>query len=135
MFEKLEKAGLMNYTILVKDVKGNSGYAGYAYEGDFSTQFIKVYTDIHCSGTAYHMVEPTEVGLKYIKGNRIRTSTLEFGEITGIVERKELNIAEVNYTLRRINITPFGSMIYNAKEEIIARTISFTKYDDGWRIQ
>ena len=69
----------------------------------------------------------------YVNGNSVKVATIEFGEVTGIVERKELNIAEVNYTTKRVNITPFGKA-YNINEETFNRSASFTKYDDGWRI-
>lgn len=60
---------------------------------------------------------------------------LEFGEITGIQEIKQLNSALVSYTLLRKDITPFGKIAFNLKEETIPYTATFTKYDDGWRIQ
>jgi hypothetical protein len=75
----------------------------------------------------------TDKAKPYIIGNQVKLATIEFGEITGIVERKELNIAEVNYTSKRKNITPFG-MAHNLKEATFSFTVTFTKYDDGWRI-
>jgi len=64
----------------------------------------------------------------------VRTAQLEFGEITGIIENKDLNIAEAQYTLVRKNITPFGK-IFNLREGIIDEKEIFIKYDDGWRIK
>lgn len=75
----------------------------------------------------------TEEGTQFVSGRGFRTAKLVFGEITGIVERKDFNIAEVNYTLRRVDITPFGRAL-NVSEETIFRTANFTRYDDGWRI-
>ena len=62
----------------------------------------------------------------YPGGDQIKVATIEFGEITGIIERKEFNVAEVNYTERRTNITPFGTA-YGLYEETFNRSASFTK--------
>ena len=131
LFEALEQEGLITYSIQVYDVKINTGPAGYSYEG-----WTKVYTDIPCIGTVSHVATATEKGNQYIEnGNNIVVATVEFGEVTGIVEREEFKNAEVNYTVRRTNITPFGRILFNINEETINRSVVFTKYDDGWRIQ
>ena len=57
-----------------------------------------------------------------------------FVEVNGIVEIKELNSAEVQYTTKRIDITTFGKA-YNISEEVFNNSANFTKYDDGWRIE
>lgn len=63
----------------------------------------------------------------------VKTCDIVFGEITGIIQNKESNFAEVRYTLEKKNISPFGKA-FGVKPEIINRTAMFTKYDDGWRI-
>ena len=84
-------------------------------------------------------MELTEKGKQYIAGKSdgrdflFKVSDLDFGEITGIVEQKESNTAKVNYTLIRKNITPFGT-IFGLKEGAFNNSITFTKFDDGWRI-
>jgi len=82
----------------------------------------------------------TEKAKEYAVGNvqnsqvQIKVAVLEFGEITGIVEQKGSNIAEVKYNLVRKNITPFGQA-FKLNEGTISKEIIFTKYDDGWRIE
>jgi hypothetical protein len=75
----------------------------------------------------------TDKAKPYVQGSSVRVSTIEFGGITGIIERKEFNVAEVDYVERRTSITPFG-IAYGLNEEAFNRSITFTKYDDGWRI-
>lgn len=89
--------------------------------------------------------ELTDEGKKYVIGStkhdnvngndfiQVKVADLDFGEITGIVEQKEFNTAEVNYTLIRKNLTPF-SAAFNINEGTINKSATFTKYDDGWRI-
>lgn len=63
------------------------------------------------------------------------TSTLDFGQITGINEIKELNAATVEYTLSR-TVTPFGRLAFKLQPSTFsADAITFKKYDDGWRIE
>ena len=55
-------------------------------------------------------------------------------EVTGIQERSEFKVAEVEYVLFNKNITPFGS-VFNDKNMECQRSAEFALYDDGWRIQ
>jgi hypothetical protein len=72
----------------------------------------------------------------------IKLCTIEFEEVTGIVEYKGLNAADVNCTLVRTNITEFGRMANNVDpydtdkkiKEKIGHLLNFRKYDDGWRL-
>jgi len=84
----------------------------------------------------YHKIDYTEEGAKYHfgDGENVEVANIEFGEITGILEIKALNGAEVKYTEKRKNITPFGKAL-GIKEEILDKNISMRKYDDGWRIE
>jgi len=83
--------------------------------------------------TYNHIGNLTEKGRQYLAAGGVKVAKIEFGEITGIVERKEFNIAEVNFTERRQDITPFGRAL-NIYEETFNRSATFTRYDDGWRI-
>lgn len=84
--------------------------------------------------TYQHSGNLTEKGRQYlVNGNNFKLANRVFGEITGIVERKDLNISEVTYTEKITDITPFGKVL-GINEEIIDRTVTFTKYDDGWRL-
>lgn len=63
---------------------------------------------------------------------KVKVAKFEFGEITGIASN-EYN-ANVNFTVKRTNINTIGKIAYNLKEETLNLTITFSKYDDGWRI-
>lgn len=77
----------------------------------------------------------TEKGKKdYVGGSSFRVSTTTFGEITGIVRNKSMNIVEVKYTVFETP-TPFGVTAFNMQERTIEKTEIFRKYDDGWRIE
>jgi hypothetical protein len=91
-----------------------------------------------------YIVELTENGKKFLdndspigddlKSIPVVTSFVSFGEITGIIERKELNEAEVNFTIVRSKITPFGiaNKLNEGPENL---KIIMAKYDNGWRIK
>ncbi len=119
LFYDLEREGLINIRI-GKTALFDSPY-GYMYEKrqDYQTFFIATFTD---------KAQP------YVQGNSVKVSTIEFGEITGIVERKEFNAAEVQYTTKRTSLTPFA-IFFRVNEEVFNHSASFTKYDDGWRIE
>lgn len=70
----------------------------------------------------------------YLVGNQVKVAKIYFGQITGIIENKELNFSIVNYTLIRKDITPFGKAL-SIFEETKNETQRFIKYDDGWRIE
>lgn len=93
--------------------------------------------DAHCS-------EFTDKGKQFITGKGqyggvcsqpipVRVAELEFGEVTGIRREEQSNRAIVSYTLRRKNVTPFGVFL-KLDSVIKGPDITFTKYDDGWRI-
>ncbi len=84
----------------------------------------------------YAIVLLTDEGKKYlIKEDDVKyivkTCEITFGEITGIQMQEQVKLAEVNYTLKRINFTPFGN---EGSQETENRTASFTLFDDGWRM-
>jgi hypothetical protein len=77
---------------------------------------------------------PENPGL-FTKGTflfKLRTYDLVFGEITGIQVNEQFKVAEVEYTVRRVNVTPFAGEV---SLEPMRRTARFALYDDGWRIK
>jgi hypothetical protein len=119
-FEQLQAQGLLRYT------------TGTATQGpnDTLTTFTATLTD---KGQSF-VVGPAENVDRnaYSQFLTVKTGQLEFGEITGIVERKESSTAEVHYTEKVVE-TPFGTALGVAKGPYV-RTATFTKYDDGWRL-
>jgi hypothetical protein len=84
-------------------------------------------------------VELTEMGRKYLIKEDEKSYTVclwetDLKEISGIQERPEIKAAQVEYILFNTNITPFGSIFSNQKNEQ-NRTANFSLFDDGWRIQ
>jgi hypothetical protein len=90
----------------------------------------------------------TEKGLEYYandmysekyKGSErtmdMRTSRLEFVEITGILMGINNTYATVEFTVIRKDITPFGRIVFFLEEGLIKYSAQFNKYDDGWRIK
>lgn len=139
IFEALEKDGLIIYSTQVINTSvakadmdlSSPGNLGPKYHNNFGGTFY----NFKCIRTIAHIATPTEKGKKYITNdNKVIVATEEFGEVTGIIESKESKSAEVNYTIRRINITPFGRIVFNLNEETYNKSETFTKYDDGWRI-
>ena len=118
MYDALQNEGLIKYN--EEDCYYNRGY--HAYFTEKGKQYVV--------GEEY----PDENYNECIRRIKVVGAKLEFGEIKGIVERKEFNVAEVSYTLIRKEITPFGKIAFNLGEETITKTVNFTKYDDGWRI-
>lgn len=69
----------------------------------------------------------------------VKVAKMDFGEITGILETKETNTAVVNFTYIRKDLTPFGSIKhprseFDLQEGKLNSSRTFTKFDDGWRI-
>jgi hypothetical protein len=79
----------------------------------------------------------TDEGKKYLVSqsdgvSEVKAYDLEFGEVTGIQINEQLKVAEVDYTLNKVNITPFG---WEPVTQItITRKAVFRLFDDGWRI-
>jgi hypothetical protein len=95
-------------------------------------------------GQAAYCTEFTDKGKAFITGKGqyggvcsqpipMRVAELDFGEVTGIRREGESSKAIVSYTLSRKNVTPFGVFL-KLENVISAPDITFTKYDDGWRI-
>lgn len=109
----------------------NEGLLDFSYDRGSAT----IYGQLTEKGKQYAVSGVFNTDNMYIQGVNVKVAKLSFGEITGIVERKEFNIAEVSYTLVRSNITPFGRIAFGYNESPISKTVTFTKYDDGWRIK
>ncbi len=90
----------------------------------------------------------TEKGKKYLvdedkSSYYVKLSTVEFGEVSGIFEEPKMNMAKVEYTLIRKNLTPFGRITRINMEsnqimkegDIVPRKDVFLKYNDGWRLK
>ncbi|MEK6320241.1 MAG: hypothetical protein AABN33_01020 [Acidobacteriota bacterium] len=82
-------------------------------------------------------VELTDEGKKYLVKDgdgeyQIKVNELTFGEITGIQIHEQFKTAEADYTVRKINLTPFGGNISTAP---MNRRATFALFDDGWRIK
>ena len=84
-------------------------------------------------------VELTDLGRNYLIGENDKLFTVmlwetDVKEVTGVQERPELKIAEVEYVIQNMNITPFGSVFSDRNTEH-QKSAEFALYDDGWRIQ
>jgi hypothetical protein len=84
-------------------------------------------------------VELTQMGRKYLINEDAKSYSVclwetDVKEISGVQERPEIKAAQVEYILFNTNITPFGSIFSNPRNEQ-NRTANFSLYDDGWRIQ
>ena len=110
-FEKLQQAGYITYTLdgwsLTAELtdKGKQFILGVERKGYYADKFVPV-----------------------------KTCTLEFGEVTGILNIPEQNKAEVNYTVKRTS-TPFGQYLFNLSDGEMPHKATFKKYDDGWRME
>lgn len=82
------------------------------------------------------VVTLTDEGRKYLMNETdqklvARTAEIALDEITGIQMNEQSKTAVVDFTLKRINITPF------ATDNVAAPSggqVMFSLFDDGWRI-
>ena len=121
----LKSKGLI--TIVEDNEVTNNGFNRY-------THWTKMNVVLTLEGKKYFISEHSEQleSGTIINVYEVKTCDISFGEISGIQEQEQLNVAEVSYNLVRKNITPIG-MSYNITEGIIEKKDVFTKYDDGWR--
>ncbi|MCX6231139.1 MAG: hypothetical protein NTZ33_06305 [Bacteroidetes bacterium] len=68
-------------------------------------------------------------GRKYV----VKAYEIDFDEITGIEIQEQSKKARVLYTLKKVNVTPFGNLNEKSSTEL-NQVESFTLFDDGWRI-
>jgi len=83
-------------------------------------------------------VNLTDEGKKYLVADangeyELRTSELAFGQVTGIQVNEQFKVAEANFTIRRVNATPFADNDVSRITDI-DNAVNFSLYDDGWRI-
>lgn len=88
----------------------------------------------------------TNDGKKYLVSDsnseyEVKTAEIAFGQITGIQISEQFKVATADYTLQRINFTPFADSSSNqdvtkhASNQDMTRHADFSLYDDGWRIK
>jgi hypothetical protein len=73
----------------------------------------------------------------------IKLGMIAFGEIKSIVFRDNDNVAEVEYSMKNIDLTPIGELIQSSGYSIVKRIstaesigrITLEKTDRGWRIR
>ena len=58
----------------------------------------------------------------------------DFVEITGIALDEAGKTAKVEFTCRRVGVTPLGSLLGRKDGDILNYTVNMQLYDDGWRI-
>lgn len=108
------------------------GQKSNGYFGKVTIGGNGVRAELTPKGNRYVVSEPKTSG--YEKFVMVKKAKLEFVEITRIQIFEEMNIAEVNYKIKRTNISPFGKAM-GIKEETIDKKATFNKFDDGWRIK
>lgn len=84
-------------------------------------------------------VSLSDEGKRYLlqeddKTFKVKLWETNIADITGIQEIGQEKRAKVDYTISNKNITLFGETFSN-KNEIVSKSIYFSLYDDGWRIQ
>ena len=107
------------------------GLLSYSSEFGAKEAFLTEKGNQYAVSDKYIDDEGTGFRYRYIK---VKAAKMEFGEILGILAKKELNLAQVDYTLIRKDITPFGRIVFKLDEKTINNSVTFAKYDDGWRI-
>ena len=87
-----------------------------------------------------YSIRLTDKGQKYKLGKAdldhnhvVVSNKIKFKEVTGIANIDE-NIAEVQFSVTRENVTPFGELNGYKNGDIINYSVVIQKYDDGWRI-
>jgi hypothetical protein len=121
-----------NFTLNLYQKLQNEGLLTFSECGEgMSRGYCATLTE---KGKQYAVSQEYNTDNMYIHKINVKVSTLDFGEITGIMEQKELNIAEVNYTIVRKDVNPFGRIAFDLNNGTFTKSVTFTKYDDGWRI-
>lgn len=136
---KLGKSYLKKYQNL-NGIYNETGYSGAKEKLDALLSQGLITIGESQSGTIgyglmfYATVMLTDEGKKYLikedeKDYEMKSNEIAFGEITGIQVNEKS--AEVDYTLQRVNFTPFGN---SSSKDIMTERQFFALYDDGWRI-
>lgn len=158
--EKLQH-GDINYSknfggsnISIEKTLAEQKLISFTYQGDKRDMFFKY--------ASYHL-ELTPEGQKYKTGETsdnegrqfylVKVADQVFVDVTGILEINDGKAAQVDYTWKYDNITPFGKAfslrnqqinkadqfmssrkVYN-EGQTFSNKVMMVKYDDGWRIQ
>ena len=119
----------------------------FNYQGDKRDMFFSYAT---------YFLDLTPEGQKYKTGETsdnegrqfyiVKVADKVFVDLTGILEINDGKAAQVDYTWKYDNITPFGNAfslrnqqlnrtpVYN-EGQLFSNKVMMVKYDDGWRIQ
>lgn len=84
------------------------------------------------SGKKYVLSQHTNSWLNTV--NHFVTNCYVFNEITGIIVNEQNKTAKVNWTGKRIGITPFGEYYDFKENDVVPSETNFVLFDDGWRI-
>lgn len=106
----------------------------YQAQGLISVGFVT--NDGNCPAI-WATVSLTNDGKKYVSAesggvHQVKVFDLAFGEVTGIQPNEQFTAARADYTLKMINVTPFGG---NIALDQVTRSATFARFDDGWRIE
>lgn len=136
----LENGGFITYSVKSISIEylhdtywqEGLGFSAIGWPMDPNKEFVHKF---YFRGTYDHIGKLTEKGkLYFVNGRSFKVGKTEFGSVTGIVESNGLNITEVEYTVVYIP-NELGRSIFNLQGNTYKRSVSFRKYDDGWRIQ
>ncbi len=97
-------------------------------------------TYFHFNGVAMpYLVRPTtngyDISLMFMPANaEVIANCNDFGEITGIATDAAGKTAKVEFTGRRVGVTPLGAILNRKEGDILNYSVAMQLYDDGWRI-
>ena len=80
------------------------------------------------NGTVIQANENSESSFSILGNN------LTFNEVTGIRTLDSKKIVIVDFTEKRIDITPFGRKLNHQESDLVEKQVTMELYDDGWRI-
>ena len=66
--------------------------------------------------------------------HKVVTNCVAFDQITGLVMDEQNHSAKVEYTCKRVGVTPFGLYKDYSNGDTSKHTCTVTLYDNGWRI-
>lgn len=108
--------GFLNW----RTVKGNL-YTGGSYRVDF----------ILNDNAKEYLIN--ETGKDRTKKYTFNLGTIQFGEVTGILQKPESNEAIVEYTVIH-TANEFGKKLFWSEDKVETKKVKFKRYDDGWRV-
>jgi hypothetical protein len=112
------------------------GLLTVAFDGDTTRLSLTAKGQQYAVGAPYGWMGESGGRTSRVLTVDVVATTVEFGTITGITEDEGSKSARVEFTVIRkptpfVIYSDFGSSWAPAT---IPRTVTFTKYDDGWRI-